>query len=185
LHELGLFATRELDANDWSYSEGMLYTIPGRDTLLPELLSHAQVINTFGRSSQMLLGVHGLIPPDGWSDSSIAQLNAALYDTGGASFANASSLANAQRGASWLGIKHLALLGITLIPDAKVAKALTSCVEALAGNLTNTEGQSLMGLMEHIRDALGISGHSLFPMWFLLDRDNPGAKWNLVGVARE
>jgi len=99
LHELGLFATRELDANDWSYSEGMLYTIPGRDTLLPELLSHAQVINTFGRSSQMLLGVHGLIPPDGWSDSSIAQLNAALYDTGGASFANASSLANAQRGA--------------------------------------------------------------------------------------
>jgi hypothetical protein len=40
--------------------------------------------------------------------------------------------------ASWLGIKHLALLGITLIPDAKVAKALTSCVEALAGNLTNT-----------------------------------------------
>jgi hypothetical protein len=39
--------------------------------------------------------------------------------------------------------------------------------------------------MEHIRDALGISGHSLFPMWFLLDRDNPGAKWNLVGVARE
>jgi ribA/ribD-fused uncharacterized protein len=85
----------------------------------------------------------------------------------------------------WLGILHLAFLGLTMVPENKTIKALIGCSSALASTMTNTDGASLIGLLEHVRDALGVSGHTLFPLWNLLDRVNPGAFWVLVGVARE
>lgn len=95
-YELGLFATRDLHARDWTYFDGLLHVSATGTQLLPDVQSHAIAFSKTGRD--VILGVRAvapMIPSAEW----VVALNQALKGVGGASFANAcSNQANASRG---------------------------------------------------------------------------------------
>ena len=87
--------------------------------------------------------------------------------------------------AHWIGIVNHVFLGLTEVPEPKAAKAVLGLTAAAAGSLDSAAAISLLGLLEHCRDALALSSTSLFPMWYAVDRSDPAAPYDLSGVAAE
>ena len=86
----------------------------------------------------------------------------------------------------WLGLIHHVFFGLTEIPERKALKAIVGLTAAVNGELLAADGVSLLGLLEHIRHALGIKGvMRLFILWNILKQLEPGEAIFLVGAALE
>ena len=86
---------------------------------------------------------------------------------------------------TWIGITSHVLFGLTEVPETKAAKGVVELMAALGGKLDSQEAVSLMGLLEHCKDALGMYEQSLFAMWYAIDRSEAAASYCLTGVAAD
>ena len=85
----------------------------------------------------------------------------------------------------WIGIESHVFFGLTEVTEVKAAKAVMKLSQALQGGQDSQDAVKMLGLLEHCRDALGVKGHSLFPLWQAVDRSEAAAVFVLEGKARE
>jgi hypothetical protein len=84
----------------------------------------------------------------------------------------------------WLGIIHHIFFGLTEVPERKALKAIVGLTAASNAEMLSTDALSLLGLMEHIRHALGIKGiMRLFALWQCVSRCQPGELFFILGTA--
>jgi hypothetical protein len=80
----------------------------------------------------------------------------------------------------WIGIANHVFFGLTEIPESKAANAILHMFTALNGGADTQTAVKALCLLEHCRDALGLKGHSLFPMWKAVDRSEAAASYELT-----
>ena len=84
----------------------------------------------------------------------------------------------------WLGIIHHIFFGLTEVPERKALKAIVGLTAATNSEMLAADGLSLLGLMEHIRHALGIKGiMRLYALWRCVNLCQPGELFFLLGAA--
>jgi hypothetical protein len=85
---------------------------------------------------------------------------------------------------TWIGITHHVLFALTEVPERKALKAICGLTQMLSGPMLVQDATSLLGLLEHVRYALGIRFLRLFMLYFVMNSLEPADVVKLFGEAR-